>query len=141
MSYRKHFIPLESDPDIFSSLSHELGVAPSLVFQDVLSIDDREILAFVPRPVLALVLVFPASDSESSVRNEDKSKQKYIESGEDDSVLWFQQTIHNACGLYAVLHAVCNGDAREHIGERSMKTIESYANEDIPQNPAPPWLT
>jgi ubiquitin carboxyl-terminal hydrolase L3 len=142
MSYRKHFIPLESDPDIFSSLSHELGVPPSLVFQDVLSIDDRELLAFVPRPVLALVLVFPSSsDYESSVRIEDESKQNYIERGEDDGVLWFQQTINNACGLYAVLHAVCNGDARGHIGERYMKTIESYADEDIPQDPVPPWLT
>lgn len=141
MSYRKHFIPLESDPGILS-LSHELGVSPSLVFQDVLSIDDRELLVFVPRPVLALVLVFLSSlDYESSVKKEDESKQNYIESGEDDGVLWFQQTINNAYGLYAVLHAVCNRDARGHIGERSMKIIETYPNEDTPQNPAPPWLT
>ena len=31
--------------------------------------------------------------------------------------MWFKQTINNACGLYGVLHAVSNGDARAAISE------------------------
>lgn len=37
------------------------------------------------------------------------------ESGQE--VLWFKQTIHNACGLYAILHAVTNGEPRERLSE------------------------
>lgn len=33
------------------------------------------------------------------------------------NVVWYKQTINNACGLYAILHAVCNGDARDSIRE------------------------
>ncbi|KAK5018710.1 ubiquitinyl hydrolase 1 [Cryomyces antarcticus] len=29
--------------------------------------------------------------------------------------MWFKQTINNACGLYSILHAICNGDARNFI--------------------------
>jgi len=35
-------------------------------------------------------------------------------------VVWFKQTIGNACGLIALLHAVCNGSAREFIEEGSL---------------------
>ncbi len=29
--------------------------------------------------------------------------------------IWHKQTINNACGLYGILHAVCNGDTRNGI--------------------------
>lgn len=35
-------------------------------------------------------------------------------------MVWFKQTIGNACGLIALLHAVCNGPAREFIEEGSL---------------------
>ncbi|OJI97105.1 hypothetical protein ASPVEDRAFT_873227 [Aspergillus versicolor CBS 583.65] len=31
------------------------------------------------------------------------------------NVVWYKQTINNACGLSATLHAACNGDARDSI--------------------------
>ena len=60
MSYRKHYIPLESNPDLFTQLIHRLGVSTSLNFQDVLTIDEPDLL---PRPALALIFVFPTSDA------------------------------------------------------------------------------
>lgn len=42
--YRKHFIPLESDPDVFNELINLLGVSPSLRFEDVLSLDGPHLL-------------------------------------------------------------------------------------------------
>ena len=116
--YRKHYIPLESNPELFTRLIHKLGVSTSLAFQDVLSIDDPDLLAFIPRPVLALVLVFPTSDSyESQKTKEEALVQPYHGSGKDENVIWFKQTINNACGLYGILHSVSNGDARFHISE------------------------
>ena len=32
-----------------------------------------------------------------------------------EDVVWFKQTINNACGLYGLLHAVRNGGAGEHV--------------------------
>jgi ubiquitin carboxyl-terminal hydrolase L3 len=109
-TYRKHFIPLESNPEVFTELVHNLGVSESLEFQDVLSLDDADVLAFLPRPVYALILVFPTTGAyEERVREEDNGLEPYLGNAVDGDVLFFKQTINNACGLYAILHAVCNG--------------------------------
>jgi ubiquitin carboxyl-terminal hydrolase L3 len=114
---RKHFIPLESNPDVFTELVHKLGVSEALEFYDVFSIDEPELLAFIPRPTLALVLVFPTTKAyEKRCAEEEAKAGPYDGHGEDEPVIFYKQTIHNACGLYAMLHAVSNGQARNHIG-------------------------
>lgn len=118
MRYRKHFIPLESDPGLFTHLIHRLGAKQSIAFHDVLSLDEPELLAFVPRPALAVVLVFPTSAQyKAEITKQDKSRADYTQSGNDETVVWFRQSINNACGFYAVLHAVSNGRAREFLGK------------------------
>lgn len=101
-----------------SSLIHNLGVSSKLAFHDVFSIDEPELLAFVPRPAYALLLVFPVSAAyERSRRDEDAARDEYHGTGPDEEVVWFKQTIRNACGLIGLLHGVANGEAREHIGK------------------------
>ncbi len=118
MVYNKHYIPLESNPTLFTKLIHELGVSPSLAFHDVLSIDDSEFLAFIPRPALALILVFPTSAKyEEYKAKEEASRMSYDGCGEDEQVMWYRQTINNACGLYGILHAISNGGSRHFIRE------------------------
>jgi ubiquitin carboxyl-terminal hydrolase L3 len=118
MAYRKHYIPLESNPELFTQLIHLLGVSSALAFHDVLSIDDPELLSLIPRPALALVLVFPTSNSyDEQIKKEEELKKEYAGSGEQEHVIWYKQTINNACGLYGILHAVCNGGARDFISE------------------------
>ena len=122
--YRKHFIPLESNLEPFTELIHELGVLPSLCFQDVLSLDDPELLAFIPRPAFALILVFPTSDAYQNQKAvEEAMRTECHGSGDGEEVVWFKQTINNACGLYGILHAVCNGAARSYIGEECSSFI------------------
>ncbi|KAK0747564.1 hypothetical protein B0T21DRAFT_354607 [Apiosordaria backusii] len=115
--YRKHFIPLESNPSLFTELVHKLGLSPALEFHDVLSLDEADLLALVPRPAMALILVFPTSpDYEAEIAEKDKDAIEYAKSGDgDEDIVWFKQTINNACGLYGILHAVSNGVARDHI--------------------------
>jgi hypothetical protein len=116
-THRKHYIPLESNPEVFTHLINTLGV-PSLEFQDVLSIDEPDLLALVTQPVLGLILVFPTSEAyEKQVAQDEAARQEYTGSGDGEDVLWFKQTINNACGLYGILHAVCNGKARNFISE------------------------
>lgn len=116
MSYRKHFIPLESNPTVFTELAHGLGLSPELEFHDVFSLDEPDLLSLIPRPALALVLVFPTSPNyEADLQQLDKQTPEYSKSGADEDVVWFKQTINNACGLYGILHAVTNGAARDFI--------------------------
>jgi len=111
--YRKHFIPLESNPAVFSQLIHHLGASPRLTFQDIVSLDDLDSL---PHPALALILVFPTSNAyEAHKAKEEATYQEYKGSGEGEDVIWFKQTINNACGLYGALHAVSNGETRALI--------------------------
>ncbi|KAJ3774911.1 hypothetical protein FB446DRAFT_448346 [Lentinula raphanica] len=115
---RKHYIPLESNPEVFTELIHTLGVSSSLSFQDVYSLDDPDLLSLVPRPVLGLVLIFPAMEDYDKVLDEDKkNRPNYTGKGENEPVIWFEQTIGNACGLYALLHCICNGPARQYLSE------------------------
>ena len=124
--YTKHFIPLESNPDVFTELAHKLGLSTSLVFEDVLSLDDPELLSFLPRPAFALILVFPTTnDYETRVQDEDAKLEEFRSSGGADDLVFFKQTINNACGLYAILHAVCNGEARRRIGMIAVSPIEN----------------
>lgn len=107
---------LENNPEIMTSLLHKLGLSPHVSFHDVFSIDEPEMLAFVPRPALALLLVFPVSDTYERFRTEeDLDKQEYEGNGEGEEVMWYKQTIGNACGLIGLLHAASNGEARGFI--------------------------
>ena len=100
-----------------TSLVRNLGLSSSLAFHDVYSLDDPSLLAFVPRPVHALLLVFPVSKTYEAARTaEDRSLPDYSGSGADEEVLWFRQTIGNACGMMGLLHSTCNGGAKALVG-------------------------
>lgn len=119
-SNKKAFIPLENNPDVMTSLVHNLGVSHKLAFHDVFSIDDPDLLAFVPRPAYALLLVFPVSRTYEKARvEEDANRPAYSGAGPDEEVMWFKQTIRNACGLIGLLHGVANGEARKFISPTS----------------------
>ena len=110
----------ENNPEVMNSLMYKLGLKPSLAFGDVFSIDDPDLLSFVPRPAHGLLLIFPVSDTyEKFRREEDDAKPEYTGAGESEPVVWYKQTIGNACGLIGLLHAVSNGAAKEHIEKDS----------------------
>ncbi|VUC31019.1 unnamed protein product [Clonostachys rosea] len=118
MEYKKHFTALESNPDLFTTLVQELGLSQQVCFHDVWSLSEPELLATVPRPVLALVLVFPTTDNyEANLAAENSGYSTIADapSAQDDGIFWLKQTINNACGLYGILHAVTNGVAREYM--------------------------
>lgn len=111
------FIPLEANPQLMTTLIHKLGVSKALELHDVYSLTEPDLLAFVPRPASALLLVFPVSATYESHRlAEDSLAADYKGKGDTEPVLWWPQTIRNACGLMGLLHAVANGSARNFIG-------------------------
>lgn len=106
--YRKHFIPLESDPEIFNKLIYSLGASPSLAFEDVVSLDE---LTALPHPALALILIFPTTQDYEKQKAGANKTYSIGSSG----VVWFKQTINNACGLYAILHSLGNNISRSGL--------------------------
>lgn len=117
-----------------TSLVHKLGLSPSLSFHEVYSIDDPDLLAFVPRPVHALLLVFPVSETYEKFRHEeDKDKPEYEGHGDGEETVWYKQTIGNACGLIGLLHGVSNGAARDHIQAKS--DLDNLIQNAIPLKP------
>lgn len=129
-TYDKTFLPLESNPEIFTSFAHNLGLSSTLKFTEVYDLDETP-----EAEVLAYVLAFPtneendemveARDQKHCVDGDEAKEAGRVEADpiggshgtSDETVLWLRQTIHNACGLYALLHATCNGAAKNHISE------------------------
>ncbi|KAK8080444.1 ubiquitin carboxyl-terminal hydrolase- family 1 [Apiospora hydei] len=110
------FIPLEANPELMTKLLHKLGLSNALQMHDVYSIEERSLLEFIPQPRLALLLVFPVSAAYESQRMaEDAPVPDYAGKGDQEPVLWFKQTIRNACGMMGLLHAVSNGPARDFV--------------------------
>jgi len=130
-TYDKTVLPLESDPEIFTSLAHDLGLSSTLKFTEVYDLDETP-----KEEVLAYVLAFPTSeeydemvearDQKHYVNEDDAEELEGVEADagshgtSEETVLWLRQTIHNACGLYALLHATCNGAARNHTSKTSL---------------------
>ncbi|KAL5360253.1 hypothetical protein BJX96DRAFT_149997 [Aspergillus floccosus] len=82
---------------------HKLGVKASLKFVDVWSLEPDNI-QWLPGPVQALILILPACPA----YEEQRVQIQRFENDKNADVVWFRQTINNACGLYAILHCVCN---------------------------------
>jgi ubiquitin carboxyl-terminal hydrolase L3 len=47
---------------------------------------------------------------------EDSKRPVYEGKGAEEPVIWYRQTIGNACGLMGLLHAVSNGAAKDFVG-------------------------
>lgn len=61
---------------------------------------------------------------------EDSQTEPYTGKGDGEPVIWWRQTIRNACGLMGILHAVSNGPARSFIQEGS--TLDEIIKKSIP---------
>jgi ubiquitin carboxyl-terminal hydrolase L3 len=131
---KSHITP-ENNPEVMTHLVHQLGLSPHLAFHDVYSLTEPSLLSFLPRPALALLLVFPVTSTyENFRREEDSSREEYNGSGDGEQVVWFKQTIRNACGLIGLLHTVCNGGARGQIQDGS--DLQKLLREAVPLKPS-----
>ncbi|KAI0453587.1 putative ubiquitin carboxyl-terminal hydrolase [Xylaria acuta] len=111
---------IENNPDVMNELADKLGLSSELQFYDVYSLDDPELLAHIPRPALALLVIIPLTTAWDQHRKaEDGDQESYTGSGPDEPVIWFKQTIGHACGSIGLLHSVVNGPAVDFIKPHS----------------------
>ncbi|CAL8069971.1 unnamed protein product [Calicophoron daubneyi] len=93
------WLPLESNPDVLNKYLEKLGVPDKWKFSDVIGLDENS-LNTVPKPVLAVMLLFP--------RSQIAEEQKIGKETPKDEVYLVHQTAENACGTVAVLNALVN---------------------------------
>lgn len=108
----KHFTALESDPEIFTELLHLLGVDKGLQFRDLLKLDSLE-GQYLPSPPLAIIVIHPDTDRSCA------PGISRFKSCKSKDVVWTEQKINNACGLYAILHAALNGPTKAYVCEHA----------------------
>ena len=91
---------MESDPEIFTNYMASMGLPPVWVFSELFGFEE-ELLGFIPRPCVALIL-----------NAEYKSKRVARPQGSLDTqcAYYMKQTyeLDNACGVIACLHAIYN---------------------------------
>jgi len=105
---KMRWLPLESNPEVLNDFISKLGVDTSKwSYCDVYGIDP-DLLAMIPRPVIALLLLFPITQATET--DDKKQAEEIIQKGQTVSPnLWYiKQTIGNACGTIGVLHSIGN---------------------------------
>ncbi|KAI1492679.1 ubiquitin carboxyl-terminal hydrolase [Biscogniauxia mediterranea] len=113
---KKTWVMLENNPEVMNRLASKLGLSSELAFYDVWSLDEPELLAHIPRPVFALLVIIPHTPAWERDRQADAAeKDGYQGVGPDEPVIWFKQTIGNACGSIGFLHCAINGPAADYI--------------------------
>ncbi|XP_048095715.1 ubiquitin carboxyl-terminal hydrolase isozyme L3 isoform X1 [Alosa alosa] len=107
----QRWLPLEANPDVMNQFLRQLGLLPTWQFGDVYGLDP-ELLNIVPRPVCAVLLLFPVTEKYESFRLDEE--KKIISEGQQVSsdVYFMRQTIGNACGTIGMIHAVANNQER-----------------------------
>lgn len=97
------WIPLEANPEVMNKYLRDLGVKHGCEFVDVYGLDSDS-LKSVPKPVFAVLLLYPLSHSV-----EEMSLGEPMESSD---VVLIKQVINNACGTIALLHSIANNQHR-----------------------------
>ncbi|KAH6644490.1 hypothetical protein C7974DRAFT_460037 [Boeremia exigua] len=129
---KKMFTVLENNPEVINHLAKALGMDDSLSFYDVYSLTDSDLLAFIPRPAYALLVIIPLTPTWHEARTtEDKDKAEYEGKGDSEPVIWFKQTIGNACGSIGLVHSLLNSAASKHITPGS--TLDQIRQEALPK--------
>lgn len=103
---------MSGNPFILTQYIWELGISKDLEFHDVFTLEDEEMLESIPRPVYALLFVFPVKESDQNGTCI-KTEETFIKNQEN--IIWFEQTVRNSCGAIALLHATTNGDTKDFI--------------------------
>uniref|UniRef100_A0A4D5RA75 Ubiquitin carboxyl-terminal hydrolase n=1 Tax=Scolopendra viridis TaxID=118503 RepID=A0A4D5RA75_SCOVI len=132
MEGKTAWMPLESNPEVMTKFLRGLGVPNNWQLVDVLGLDP-ELLQMVPRPVAAVLLLFPTSEEYKAhcLKQEEELKSK----GEsvNQNVYFMKQTISNACGSIALIHAIANN--LERIQLESDKGLKKFI--DATKNMSP----
>nr|CAG4645683.1 EOG090X0A33 [Lynceus sp. MCZ IZ 141354] len=125
----KRWVPIESNPEVMNKFLSNVGVPEKWSISDVYGLDD-ELLAMIPNPALALLLLFPLNEKTEAFL---KDEEKKADSTALSHLYFSGQTIGNACGTIALIHAVSNNLDRITLKEGSC--LKKFLDETLELNP------
>lgn len=116
----ERLIPLESNPEVMNKFLQKLGVPNNWSVVDVMGLDP-EMLAWVPRPVLSVMLLFPVSKAYEEHKKKEESE--ILSKGQEvaSDIFYMKQNISNACGTVALVHSVGNNTDKIQLEDGPMK--------------------
>uniref|UniRef100_A0A8C5RCP4 Ubiquitin carboxyl-terminal hydrolase n=2 Tax=Laticauda laticaudata TaxID=8630 RepID=A0A8C5RCP4_LATLA len=94
---------------------------------------DPELLGLVPRPVCALMLLFPVTEKYETFRMKEEESIKAQGQEVKPGVYFMKQTISNACGTIGLIHAIANN--RDKIDFEKDSSLKKFLDESVPMNP------
>lgn len=131
-----NWLPLESNPEVLNSFATRVGgLNDGWHFVDVFGLDD-DLLAFVPQPCKALILLHPSGSRvpafrerrralvSQSARDEPTGKEP---SGKHAFYMTQHDEAGNACGTIATIHAIINARVPLRDGSVLASFVESNA--------------
>ncbi|RUP03732.1 hypothetical protein BC936DRAFT_140575 [Jimgerdemannia flammicorona] len=101
--------PISHQRKVMNEFVHGLGVSPRWAYTDVWGLDS-DMLSMIPQPVLAVLLLFPITENYEKFREEEETHLKRHEQLISPKVVFFRQTIPNACGTIGLLHSLATHD-------------------------------
>ncbi|KAE8055866.1 hypothetical protein FH972_012680 [Carpinus fangiana] len=100
----KRWLPLEANPEVMNQFLWGLGLQEDETeCFDVYGLD-LELLEMVPKPVLAVLFLYPLTSQSEEERILQANEKKESSS----RVYFMKQTVGNACGTVGLLHAIGN---------------------------------
>lgn len=111
MEYSR-WLPLEANPEVMTKFLYSLGMRPTWQCGDVYGMEP-ELLSMVPRPVCAILLLFPLTEKYDAFKQEEEQRLKAGKHEVPSDVYFIKQTIGNACGTIGLIHAAANN--LEHL--------------------------
>lgn len=110
-NYDGRWLPVESNPEMLNAYAAKLGLDTSAArFADVLS-TEAWALDMLPRPVHALIVLFPIKPASEAFRAAEEAARA-ASPAPHASTFFVTQTIPNACGTIALVHALANSCAQ-----------------------------
>ncbi|KAH1249141.1 Ubiquitin carboxyl-terminal hydrolase 3 [Glycine max] len=124
----KRWLPLEANPEVMNQFLWGLGLPlDEAECCDVFGLDE-ELLEMVPKPVLAVLFLYPITAKSEEERLQQENEKKDYSS----KVYFMKQTVGNACGTIGLLHALGNITSEVKLVEGSFfdKFFKSTASMD-----------
>ncbi|KAL5183901.1 Ubiquitin carboxyl-terminal hydrolase 3 [Glycine soja] len=124
----KRWLPLEANPDVMNQFLWGLGLpVDEAECGDVFGLDE-ELLEMVPKPVLAVLFLYPIT----AKSEEERLQQENVKKDYSSKVYFMKQTVGNACGTIGLLHALGNITSEVKLVEGSFfdKFFKSTASMD-----------
>ncbi|XP_023942286.2 ubiquitin carboxyl-terminal hydrolase-like [Bicyclus anynana] len=121
-------LPMESNPETMNRYLQKLGVPSKWRMVDVVGLE-ADALHWVPRPVLAVILLFPLSENYEQHRAQQESELISKNIPPPAGVFYLRQVLSNVCGTIALVHSVANNTNKIDLEDGLLKNYISDAKD------------